>query len=82
MGQPTYPLENNFTYHKPFGDQPARYGQMRDAGKQLAEKVLALTPGSREQAVALTKIEEAIFWANAAIARNEVEPDQADQKAA
>lgn len=66
-------INNNFTYHKPFGDQPAKYEELRNAGKALAEKVVALTPASREQSVALTKLEEVIFWANAAIARNEKE---------
>lgn len=67
-------VENNFTYHKPHGDQPQRYEGIRAAGKQLAQHVLATTPASREQSLALTKIEEAIFWANAAVARNEKEP--------
>lgn len=66
-------IENNFTYHKPVGDQPAKYEELRNAGKALAEHIVALTPASREQSVALTKLEEAIFWANAAIARNEKE---------
>lgn len=66
-------LDNNFTYHKPFGDQPARYEELRTAGKFLSEKIISLSPASREQSLALTKIEEAIFWANAAIARNEKE---------
>lgn len=63
-------IENNFTYHPPFGDQPQRYQQMRDAAKELAQKIAAQTPESREQSIALTKLEEAVFWANAAIARN------------
>lgn len=29
------------------------------------------TPKSREQSLAITKVEEAMFWANAAIARNQ-----------
>lgn len=33
-----------------------------------------LTPNSREQAVAFTKLEESIMWANAGIARNELAP--------
>ncbi len=38
---------------------------------KLAQYVLALTPESREQSLAVTKLEEAMMWANAAIARNE-----------
>lgn len=69
--RPSYPLDNNFTYHPPHGDQPVRYVQIRDAGRALAEVILTLAPTSREQSLALTKVEEAIFWTNAAIARNE-----------
>ena len=64
-------INNNFTYHKPFGDQPAKYEKLRENAKWLAELIVELTPASREQSVALTKLEEVVFWANAAIARNE-----------
>lgn len=64
-------LDVRFTYHAPKPGQAERYGQIRDSGKALAELVLQLCPPSRETSLALTKIEEAIFWANAAIARNE-----------
>lgn len=67
-------LENNFTYHKPHGDQPARYEQLRAAAKTLAQQIVLQTPESREQSVALTNLEQVVFWANAAIARNEKEP--------
>ena len=67
-------VENNFTYHKPFGNQPERYETIRSAAKELAKTILANTPASREQSVALTSLEEAVFWANAAIARNEKDP--------
>lgn len=73
----TQRLLNNFTYHKPFGDQPQRYVTLRDAAKALATMVVGLTPPGREQSLAITKIEEAIFWANAAIARGEVAPVEA-----
>ena len=66
-----YDVENNFTYHKPFGTQPSRYEGIRAAGKVFAEYLLVNTPPSREQSVALTNIEQAVFWANASIARNE-----------
>ena len=64
-------LENRFTYHPPKPGQPEKYVKLRDAGKELAYLIKDLTPGSREQSLALTKLEEAIFWANAGIARNE-----------
>lgn len=64
-------LEKRFTYHPPKNDQPFRYGALRGEGKALAEQILDKCPDSREREMALTKVEEAIFWANAAIARNE-----------
>jgi hypothetical protein len=68
-------IDNDFTYHAPHGDQLARYAAMREAGRQLAIKIVESTPISREQSLALTHLENAIFCANAAIARNEVNPD-------
>ena len=64
-------LDNDFTYHAPGGDQVERYGALRAKGKELALHIVENTPESREQSLALTKVEEAIFFANAAIARNE-----------
>lgn len=52
-------------------DQPARYLALREAGHQLALLIASETPPSREQALALTNLEQAVMWANAAIARNE-----------
>lgn len=63
-------LENWFTYHAPNGTQPERYVALREAGKQLATLIAQCCPESREQSLAITKLEEAIFWANAGIARN------------
>lgn len=64
-------LDNRFTYHSPQPDQPARYTALRNQAKDLAEAIVTSTPPSREQSLALTNLEQAIFWANAAIARNE-----------
>lgn len=64
-------LDNRFTYHTPKNDQQSRYIMIRDHAKELAEFIVTNTPESREQSLAITSLEEAIFWANAAIARNE-----------
>jgi len=64
-------LENQFTYHSPKEDQQERYVEIRHQAKQLAFLLLGATPPSRERSLALTNLEQAIFWANAAIARNE-----------
>ena len=64
-------VERNFTYHPPHGDQPARYIVLRDCGKYVAEAILDKCPESPERTLALRKLEEAVMWSNAAIARNE-----------
>lgn len=67
----TADLRNRFTYHAPKGDQADRYTAIRQAGLALAALLDHAAPDSREKSLALTKLEEAVMWANAAIARNE-----------
>ena len=64
-------IENNFTYHKPFGSQQERYERIRALAKELAYEFSFSCPQSRELSVALTNLESSVMWANAAIARNE-----------
>jgi hypothetical protein len=63
-------IETRFTYHAPKEGQPAKYECLRSGAKTLAKLILAKCPPEcRETSLAITKLEEAIFWANAAIAR-------------
>ena len=64
-------LVNRFTYHPPKNDQAQRYELIRSAGWTFAELVDRLAPDSREKSLAITQLEQAVMWANAAIARNE-----------
>ena len=64
-------IEKAFVYHAPKGDQPKRYEEIRAGAKMLASLINGQCPDSREKALAMTRIEEAVMWANAAIARNE-----------
>lgn len=64
-------LEKRFTYHAPKEGQPAKYTALREKAKELAYLIDAKCPNSREKSLSLTKLEEVIHWANAAIARNE-----------
>jgi len=64
-----YSIETNFTYHAPRENQIPRYELLRELAKGLGKQFLALCPDSRERSLALTKLEEAVMWANAAIAR-------------
>lgn len=63
-------IENNFSYHSPKEGQPEKYNQLREKAKELAYDIENLCPNSREKSLAMTKLEEAIMWANASIARN------------
>lgn len=67
-------LRNRFTYHPPKVelDQISKYEEIRSSGLAFARFLLIMTPESREQSLAITKLEESMFWANAAVARNEV----------
>jgi hypothetical protein len=69
----SYDADNVFRYHPPIGDQEDRYALLRAKAREVAELVLELVPPSRERSLALTNLEQAGFWANAGIARNEGE---------
>jgi len=62
-------IENRFTYHAPKPGQPEIYTAIRDKAKELAVMLDINCPDSREKSVALTKLEEAVMWANASVAR-------------
>lgn len=64
-------IKNSFTYHAPHGDQVRRYEEIREAGLDLARHILNLTPASAEQTTAIRKVQEAVMFANAAIAIGE-----------
>lgn len=64
-------LDNRFEYHAPKGDQVARYAAIRAKARELALVIVQNTPFSREQALAMTHVDEAMMFANAAIARGE-----------
>lgn len=64
-------LADRFTYYAPKEGQVERYEEIRAKGMLFALEVLGSCPESREKSLAMTKIEEAVMWANAAIARNE-----------
>jgi len=70
MGNVDEVLENNFSYHTPKEGQNEMYVKIRSTAKDLAYLLKELCPNSRELSLALTKLEESVFWANASIARS------------
>jgi hypothetical protein len=64
-------IEKRFTYHAPKEGQPQKYKEIRGIAKDFACMIANYCPDSREKSLAMTKLEEAVMWANAAIARNE-----------
>lgn len=58
-----------FIYHAPDDGQAVIYQKLRAAIRDVAVQVVTHTPVSREQSLALTHLEQAMFYANAAIAR-------------
>ena len=64
-------IDIRFKYHAPKLDQPDRYNEMRSLAKRMAVSIVRLSPSSRERSLALTKLDEVVMWANAAIARRE-----------
>ena len=66
---PDIDLDNRFAYHRPNPERAIAHEKIRAAARKLAQAITTLTPESREQSLAITKTEEAMFWANAVIAR-------------
>lgn len=64
-------IERDFSYHAPKAGQPERYEMIRQKAKDFVTLITGITPESREQSLAITNLEQAVMWANAAIARNE-----------
>jgi hypothetical protein len=63
-------LENRFSYHAPKDGQPALYAAIRAKAKELAYLIDLSEKDCREKSLALTNLDQAVFWANAGIARS------------
>ena len=62
-------ISDNYVSHKLDEEGQRRCNAIRNQALMLATDVMSMVPDGRERALALTKIEEAMFWANAGIAR-------------
>lgn len=64
-------IDYRVDYRKTTPEKQERHEMVRAAFKGLMRHVSEKTPPGREQSLAFTKLEEALFWTNAAIARDE-----------
>ena len=71
-------LTRRFDYHPPnTDDKIRRHQQVRSTCLSAGKVLIELTgPPTREQSLAVTHLEEAMFWANAAIAREITAPEE------
>lgn len=60
-------IDNNFTYHAPTPEMQNKFPVIRGAARELAHIINELVPEGREKALAMTKLQEAVMWANAGI---------------
>jgi hypothetical protein len=69
-------IKHNFRYHSPVASSPVDHARIRKKARELAELIDQVLPAAagREKAAAITKCEEAMFWACAGICRHSQAP--------
>ena len=69
-GMETDDLHRRFAYHKPVTEEKASaHDLVRNRCLALAIELAATLPDGDEKSTAITKLEEVMFWSNAALAR-------------
>jgi hypothetical protein len=63
-------LKRRFTYYPPTGDKASIHEDIRREFLTFALDVIDLIPAGREKSLFVTCLEEAMFWANAGVARD------------
>ncbi len=63
-------IEHRFAFHAaPSEEKRNEHTSVRQACRRLADDLNERLPEGREKSLAITHLEEVMFWANAAIAR-------------
>ncbi|MEU0912146.1 Acb2/Tad1 domain-containing protein [Streptomyces althioticus] len=64
-------IEHRFAFHAASRQEKRdEHTSARQGCRRLADHLNELLPEGREKALAITKLEEVMFWSNAAIARS------------
>lgn len=64
-------LTNRFHYHPPATENvKVKHEDIRNSCLTLANFINEALPEGREKSLAITKLEEVMFWSNASIARS------------
>jgi hypothetical protein len=63
--------KKTYQYHKPSDDGLAKTAKLRKAFSDLDDLIRANSPTGREQAVAITNLEQAAMWAIKAVVVND-----------
>ena len=67
----TNDIEHRFQFHPAStAEKQMEHGTVRDSLRTVAHFLNGFVPEGREKSLMMTHLEEAMFWGNAAIARN------------
>lgn len=69
-------LDRRFTFHPASREQANIYEVIRQDALEMAKGIDRLCPDGREKALAITHLEEVVFWANASVARSGPVPER------
>lgn len=71
-------LTNRFRFHRADEAKAAKHALVRLKCFELATELNQLIPDGREKSLAITNLEDVMFWANAALARYRFDDDKAN----
>lgn len=69
-------VQNRFGYHRANADSAPKHAQVRELLETIAVQLDLLLPDGRDKSLAFTSLQEAMHWANSAIAmQNDVDTE-------